>query len=111
MSNPAHAFQRPQRHILSERLTEPRRLIQFVGGPRQVGKTTLVRQVLDRAQVPFRYVTADEPSGRDTTWIAAQWERARALLAGDGAAILVIDEVQKIAGWSETVKRLWDGDT
>jgi uncharacterized protein len=26
-------------------------------------------------------------------------------------ALLVLDEIQKVAGWSETVKRLWDSDT
>lgn len=106
-------FQRPQITVLRARLAEARRLIQFIGGPRQVGKTTLVRQLLAQTAQPSRYVSADEPSLRDTTWITAQWQNARDLLTGDGmgAAILVIDEVQKVAGWSETVKRLWDEDT
>lgn len=106
-------FQRPQGRILLSRLAEPRRLIQFIGGPRQAGKTTLVRQVLAQTALPSRYVSADEPSLRDTSWIDAQWQNARDLLTGPGesGAILVIDEVQKVAGWSETVKRLWDEDT
>jgi hypothetical protein len=107
------SFQRPQGRILLSRLAEPRRLIQFIGGPRQAGKTTLVRQVLAQTALPSRYVSADEPSLRDTSWIDAQWQNARDLLTGPGesGAILVIDEVQKVAGWSETVKRLWDEDT
>lgn len=112
-SQQAPPFQRPHGGMLSARLAEPRRLIQFVGGPRQAGKTTLVRQVLAGTGAPSRYVSADEPSVRDTAWIAAQWESARALVteAGDRGAILAIDEVQKVGGWSETVKRLWDEDT
>lgn len=107
------SFQRPHGGILSARLVEPRRLIQFIGGPRQAGKTTLVRQVLAQTATPSRYVSADEPALRDTAWITAQWQNARDLITGDGdrGAILAIDEVQKVAGWSETVKRLWDEDT
>jgi predicted AAA+ superfamily ATPase len=58
-------------------------------------------------------VSADQPSLRDAAWLAAQWERARILAAeadADGA-ILVVDEVQKVTGWSEAVKQLWDEDT
>jgi hypothetical protein len=47
---------------------------------------------------------------RGQEWIAQQWEIARLQLGGEGA-ILVLDEVQKIPGWSETIKRLWDEDT
>jgi hypothetical protein len=31
--------------------------------------------------------------------------------AGRSGAVLALDEVQKVHGWSETVKRLWDEDT
>lgn len=107
------SFQRPHGRILSAQLAEPRRLIQFIGGPRQAGKTTLVRQVLAQTAAPSRYVSADEPALRDTAWITAQWQNARDLITNDSdrGAILVIDEVQKVVGWSETVKRLWDEDT
>jgi len=83
-----------------------------VAGPRQVGKTTLVRQVLGELKTPSLQVTADEPSLRDAAWLATQWERARALVGeSDDGAILAVDEIQKVVGWSETVKRLWDEDT
>lgn len=50
---------------------------------------------------------------RGSGWLAAQWETARLLTDGNGAsdALLVLDEIQKIPDWSETVKRLWDEDT
>ena len=103
-------YRRPQSKVLARRLAEPRRFIQVVAGPRQVGKTTLVQQVVDGARVPVRFVSADEPTLRGAEWIDQQWETAR-LMAGKRGVVLVIDEVQKVAGWSETVKRLWDEDT
>lgn len=58
-------------------------------------------------------VSADEPALRDRDWLARHWREARELAAGAGrtGAVLVLDEVQKIPQWSETVKRLWDEDT
>jgi len=93
-------------------MTEPRRFLQVVAGPRQVGKTTLVQQVLARLDVPSVQVSADEPTLRDANWLRAQWDRARlAAKASRSGAVLSLDEVQKIPAWSEAVKRLWDEDT
>lgn len=103
-------YRRPQFGILAKRLKEPRRFIQVVAGPRQVGKTTLVQQVVEAAGVPSQYASADEPTLRGTEWIAQQWDAAR-LMAGARGAVLVLDEAQKVSGWPETVKRLWDEDT
>lgn len=96
--------------MLSSRLSEQRRFLQVVTGPRQVGKTTLVLQALADQNLPTIYASADEPGLRDAIWLRQNWEAAR-LQAGTDAAILVIDEVQKITDWSETVKHLWDADT
>jgi len=93
------------------RLEEPRRFIQVLGGPRQVGKTTLVRDALRQLGCAARFASADEPTLRDNTWIVAQWEAARLLADREPGAVLVLDEVQKLTNWSETVKRLWDEDT
>ena len=81
-------FKRPMYSMLLQRLREPRRFLQVLAGARKTGKTTLVRQVLEQ-----------------------QWETGRQL-AGKKTqpAVLVLDEIQKIPGWSETVKRLWDAD-
>ncbi|WP_200348807.1 ATP-binding protein [Halochromatium glycolicum] len=111
MSNPIIAYQRPQAAELRRRLAEPRCFIQVVAGPRQVGKTTLVQQLAEDVGPGVRYASADEPTLRGAEWIAQQWEAAR-LEGGDaGGAGMVLDEVQKITGWSEAVKRLWDEDT
>jgi len=103
-------YQRPQFQTLISRLAEPRRSIQVVAGPRQVGKTTLVQQVCEAIGLPVQFSSADEPTLRGPQWIAQQWEIAR-LKRGSEGAILVLDEVQKISAWSEAVKRLWDEDT
>ena len=55
----------------------------------------------------MRYASADEPTLRGADWIAQQWEATRIAIAGKAGAILVLDEIQKIRDWSETVKRLW----
>lgn len=104
-------FRRPQSAVLAARLAEPRRFIQVVAGPRQVGKSTLVQQVTDALALPVRQASADEPTLRGADWIAQQWEAARLSIEDAEGAVLVLDEIQKIPGWSETVKRLWDEDT
>ena len=107
------SFLRPQAAELARRLKEPRRFIQAVTGPRQVGKTTLVQQVVGASGLPTRYASADEPTLRAPPWITQQWEAARleAQEAGRRGVVLVLDEIQKIPGWSESVKHLWDEDT
>lgn len=107
------AFVRPHATMLARRLAEPRRFLQAVAGPRQVGKTTLVQRVVEKSGLQSRFASADEPTLRGHDWIEQQWEAAR-LAAHDArrrGAVLVLDEIQKISGWSETVKRLWDEDT
>jgi uncharacterized protein len=107
------SFTRSQAAVLIRRLRETRRFIQVVAGPRQVGKTTLARHVVEASGIVARFASADEPTLRGRDWIEQQWEAAR-LEAGDAGkrgAVLVLDEIQKIPNWSETVKRLWDEDT
>jgi len=106
-----------KRHIykvLMGRLAESRRFIQVLSGPRQTGKTTLAQQAIAGKKIPNHYATADEPALKDQSWIEQQWEVARLKSKSGGRkkmALLVLDEIQKIPGWSETVKRLWDEDT
>jgi len=107
-------FQRPICTILLGRIHEPRRFIQALAGPRQTGKTTLTKQTMELLDIPNHYASADEPVLKDNTWIEQQWEVARTKLRLDVSfkkAFFVLDEVQKITGWSETVKRLWDEDS
>lgn len=91
--------------VLELRLAEQLNFIQVVLGPRQVGKTTGVRQVFDAFGGPKHFATADSPVPLSADWLKAQWDRARSL--GDGA-LLVVDEVQKVSGWAEVCKLLFD---
>jgi predicted AAA+ superfamily ATPase len=77
-------------------------------GPRQVGKTTIARQLVDSLGLPAVMATADSPTPLDGAWIETQWRRVL-MQAADGPVLLVLDEVQKVSGWSESIKLLWDG--
>lgn len=97
-----------ERHFvtrLEQRLSAASPLMQVLTGPRQVGKTTGMRQLLARYQGSSHYVNADDVLVSDRSWLLAQWQQA--LLLGEGA-LLVVDEVQKIPNWSESIKALWD---
>jgi uncharacterized protein len=107
-------FKRALYRTLLKRVTEPRRFIQALMGPRQTGKTTLARQVAEDLDIPTHYASADEPLLKDPIWIEQHWETARAKSKAGGRgvkALLILDEVQKIGTWSETVKKLWDEDS
>lgn len=108
-------YQRSMLGKLHTRMAEPRRTIQVLCGPRQSGKTTIAQQLMELVDIPCHYASADEPTLRNRTWIGQQWEQARTGIAPtEGAgnkAILILDEIQKVPGWSETVKRLWDEDS
>ena len=105
-------YHRYTSHILQRRLAEPRRFLQVVTGPRQVGKTTSVKQALEASALPCHYATADSPTPLPPVWIDQQWEAARLISrASDSPVVLALDEVQKVAGWSEAVKAQWDADS
>lgn len=95
---------------LSERLKEPRKFIQIVVGPRQTGKTTAVTQAVETLNMPVHFISADDPSLNSTEWLRNEWEQARALTK-TSEVLLVVDEIQKIKGWSPIVKLLWDEDS
>lgn len=104
-------FERSTVAVLAKRMNEPRRFIQVLMGPRQVGKTTIVTQMLSRLKTAFTFETADAIPASDTTWIEQIWETARLGTENNKEHLLVIDEIQKIDNWSESVKRLWDEDS
>jgi len=107
-------FRRPVYDILLKRLSEKRRFMQVLAGPRQTGKSTLARQVIEGLGIPSHYATADEPAVKGLSWIEQQWETGRLKTVRGKSrqpALLVLDEIQKIGRWSETVKRLWDEDS
>ncbi len=103
-------YRRPVFRTIFQRLREKRQFIQVLAGPRQSGKTTLALQLIEAIDYPSHYATADEPVLKDRFWIEQQWEAARLRTRG-GPGLLILDEIQKIPGWSEVVKWLWDEDT
>lgn len=123
-------FERSQVATLAARLAERPQRLTALFGPRQTGKTTIVRQALGKIEIPSLYVAIDDPEyprllpeynagqssfwlgrPRDTEWLVEQWRRAReAALASERGFVLVLDEIQKIRGWSDAIKGLWDAD-
>ncbi len=127
-------FYRSQVQLLRARLDEPPKFITIVAGPRQVGKTTLVRQALEKCAHYF--LAADQPvepsalapgsftsltgdidgAPRDAAWLIRGWQNARRQHKAfkvhnpEQPFAFVLDEIQKISRWSETVKGLWDAD-
>jgi predicted AAA+ superfamily ATPase len=106
-------FERPHLQPLINRIQEQRKFIQVILGPRQVGKTTLMNQLVQKYPFGSIVVSADAIGAYNTYWLEQQWEIARIKLAQNGGKefLLVVDEIQKIDNWSEIVKSLWDQDT
>lgn len=106
-------YVRKQFSMLKERVLESRKFMQVLAGPRQVGKSTLVDQVLAQVSIPHVIEVADAVDPKDSDWIHRVWEAARTtmMLRRIEEFLLVIDEVQKIDNWSEVVKKEWDADT
>ncbi|MBR3765880.1 MAG: AAA family ATPase [Muribaculaceae bacterium] len=97
---------------IKSRVDEPRKFIQVIYGPRQVGKTTLIKQVLSNITQPYIFETADDILGVDAMWLRKIWSDARLQYSQHKQELLlVIDEVQKIENWSEVIKKEWDLDT
>ncbi|HCC51587.1 MAG TPA: AAA family ATPase [Porphyromonadaceae bacterium] len=106
-------YKRAEYQIIKSRLKEQRRFIQVVMGARQIGKSTVVKQVLKDLDAPYQLFSADNVPATNSAWISNCWAAVRSLKENRGweSIILVIDEIQKIANWSEVVKKEWDDDT
>lgn len=106
-------YKRSEYHVIKTRLKEQRKFIQVVMGARQIGKSTVVKQVLKDIDEPFQLFSADNVPTTNSAWISDCWSVARRLKESRelDSFILVIDEIQKINNWSEVVKKEWDADT
>ena len=95
------------------RILEERKFIQVLAGPRQVGKTTLIKQLVSKIETPYHFVTADDVFATDSTWLSREWGNARLqmLQSGINEILFIVDEVQKVTNWSEIVKKEWDSDS
>jgi predicted AAA+ superfamily ATPase len=106
-------YRRLQYNEIQGRINEPRSRIQVIVGPRQVGKSTLIGQILEECTFPYGSYSADDIVNADANWLMQIWETQRLKMetAGEAKRLLVVDEIQKITNWSETVKAEWDRDT
>lgn len=91
--------------VLLSRVNEKAPLMQFVVGPRQVGKTTGIEQLLKKYKKKYHYALVEGEFENSSSWLRLQWQKSLDL--GEGS-LLVVDEVQKITDWAETLKSLWD---
>jgi uncharacterized protein len=106
-------FERSELQLIKKRLYEPRKFIQVISGPRQVGKTTLITQLYDQLTFPSVYESADAVYAGNNLWLDQVWDSVRLKMKSQKADefLLIIDEIQKIPNWSETVKKNWDFDS
>jgi predicted AAA+ superfamily ATPase len=107
-----YTYERPVVKRILQGFVSEKKLLQIVTGPRQVGKTTAAIQVADQWEGPVVNATADLPLPPGPEWISAQWNlaasKAQSSDGGQAGVLLILDEVQKVQGWSELVKGLWD---
>jgi predicted AAA+ superfamily ATPase len=101
-------YQRPSLDVLLSAIRRDRPVFQVLVGPRQVGKTTLAKQLMDRVGFPAVYASADAPLPPGPEWLETQWHVAVSSVAPGKPVLLVLDEIQKVRGWAEALKRLWD---
>lgn len=97
----------PQKKIISNKINELNDLVHVIIGPRQVGKTTTVKQVKNDFNGKSQYITADGEVSRPGQWLQVLWQKA----IDENVELLIIDEIQKVENWSETIKLLWETKT
>ena len=129
-------FQRAAVDGLVRLLTDdsrPPRIVS-VTGPRQSGKTTIVKQALRRVRAdrlmgrriavdnplaepddplgtPSEATAVPDPRLRTVDWLVSVWEWAREMAwEHNRGFVLALDEIQVVPDWSQAVKGLWDRD-
>src|SRR5437867_3709575 len=101
-----HRFVRSLVSELTASLRSSAPLLHILIGPRQTGKTTAARQVAEAWPGGVHFAAADGAVPPGPEWVGIQWEVARAKRKGSGRVLLILDEIQKVKGWSEAVKAL-----
>ena len=101
-------FTREITNKIFDLLTSQERFLHILIGPRQVGKSTAAKQIIEKSRLPHVLAIADSPEPVGAAWIESNWRRALKMAAPGRPALIVFDELQKVQGWSEVVKLLWD---
>ncbi len=93
-------FERTYLTNVKDRISLPRQFILAITGPRQIGKTTIIKQLIKQIEIPYLYVTADNVINATSLWVEQQWETSRInlSLSKKKEFLLIIDEIQKING-------------
>ena len=68
-------YKKTEYHKIKTRLEEERRFIQVVMGARQIGKSTVVKQVLNDISIPFLFYSVDNVPATNSSWISNCWAR------------------------------------
>ncbi|HMO31848.1 MAG TPA: ATP-binding protein [Lacibacter sp.] len=82
------------------------KILLLMGG-RQVGKTTLLKQLTEHIQVPIRWFNADEADYR-AAFTAADTSSTLLQLVGAETRLVIIDEAQQIPEIGKKLKLLYD---
>ena len=91
--------------------------IHVLRGPRQVGKTTDLKLLVERALAEkhdarsILYLTLDLIEGQPHAELAETITRAKTLAGHPGPSIVLLDEVTGVSRWQTAVKALWDDGT
>ena len=102
------SYRRPQAEFIKNTINKTPELLHIIIGPRQTGKTTMALQIREDWKGDTIFASADTVLPPGPEWLAHHWNIARS--APNKPVLLIIDEVQKVTGWSETIKQLWDQD-
>lgn len=102
---------------LPDRLDIDRPGLHTLRGPRQVGKSTSLKSLVQKAISAGRpprnvvYLALDLLQDRPLSELADTVERTLVLAGTTPSRLLLLDEVTAVAGWQTAVKSLWDDGT
>lgn len=91
--------------------------ISVLRGPRQVGKSTDLKMLVERAldqgwdRRAVIYIALDLLEDQPVAEFARSVVRAKQLSGGAARTLLLLDEVTSVAKWQSAVKFLWDSGT
>ncbi|MDE5886371.1 MAG: ATP-binding protein [Muribaculaceae bacterium] len=91
-------YQRSEYKLIKSRLEEPRRFIQVVMGPRQIGKSTVVKQVVQDIAEPYQFFSADNIPASNSNWLSNCWSAARSLMTNIAGYLNVLGDSGLLSG-------------
>jgi predicted AAA+ superfamily ATPase len=106
------SYHRQLEKIIAQRIKEPRQFIQVLLGPRQVGKTTIAKQIFKNFKGAKTFLSADDPALSGSQDLDELWRSCGSVVneqKKDG--LLIIDEIHKYPNWEKVVKARWDEDS